>query len=404
MLMQSPDRWHAPREAIDEYVSERKERLRGNRRLNNLQPVNRFLAKAAIVAGAALVPLGMYAKYDVGPERERLSQTHPEIIDIYQANDPSNSDTAVVDMVGLGNLSALETATTLSTYADIGNVWAVQYDNQGIDVDVITHAIAEKVEHDGIKSLVLSGHSMGGDVALQIAERIYTQTDIDLNAVILDCTPPDIYSVKPNEREKGMKMIKYYSIVHAVGGEASRTLRFTAEMVARKQRYMKDGDAILARIDAEAFGEAAKEVYEDKILKKDVASTELIGEQFGQILWGNALHSLDAITDSIEGKEKPAIVYMRPKDPNSDTVVDVSRSQNLVASETDFSDLNLLIVKMDNTGHANPNQSPKEYNTAIHDKIIPFLDRKELEKHEARLAHLAIAQTASQLAILEPDE
>lgn len=308
-------------------------------------------------------------------------------------------------MVGLGNLSAKETATTLSSYADIGNVWAVQYDNEGVDVAVIANEIVEKAESEGVDQLVLSGHSMGGDVALKIADHLYTQTDIDLKAVILDCTPPDVYSVRPSEREKGLMMIKYYPVFDAFDIGASRTFRFVGEMVARKERYMQEADTILERIDISSFGNAAKEVYEEKILKKDVASTDLIGDQFGEIYDGDAINSLDIITDSLEGKDKPAIVYMRPQNPLDDLVVDVSRSQVLITSETDFADLNLLIVKMHNTGHANPNQRPTEYNAAIRDKIIPFLDRKEHERQAAaHLAYLAIAQSDPGLAILESDE
>lgn len=403
MFKHTPEQVRAPKLTIDEYQSERKTRLHDSRRLAHLHPVNRLLAKTAITVGIGLAPVGLYIEYDVGPERARLSQTHPDVISIYEANDPRDDNIAVVDMVGLGNLSAEETAITLSSYADIGNVWAVQYDNEGVDTAVIAEEIVEEAEEQDVDKLVLSGHSMGGDVALKIADHLYTQTDIDLMAVILDCTPPDIYSVRQSEREKGLMMIKYDPLFNVIDGGASRAFRFVGEMVARKEQYMQEADTVLGRIDFDRFGDATKEVYLDKILKKDVASTDLIGDQFGEIYDGDALGSLDVITDPIEGKDKPVIVYMRPKNPFDDPVVDVSRSQKLITSKTDFSDLNLLIVKMDNTGHANPNQSPTEYNNAIQDKIIPFLERKELERQvAARLAYLAIEQAGSHLAILEP--
>lgn len=362
----------------------RERRHRDERRLSTMHPAKRFLAKAAIGIGIGLLPVSAYVEYDIAPERERLSRTQPEIVDIYTATDPSDRDVGVIDMVGLGNLSAEQTATTLSSYAELGNVMAVVYDNRGIDTDVIARTIEKKVYDQQLESVVLSGHSMGGDVALQVATYLYEETDIPLDAVILDCTPPTVDTVRPDEREKGLMMEEW--LPYVPGGDVSRTVRFAVEMGARKDRYIQGGDSWRDIIDTDELKAAAQEVYEDKIQNEDAASNGLIESQFRVITSSKALHNLHALNQSIEGKTLPAIIYMRPKIARSDTVVDVERSQKLITDELGVFSGRLLIVEMFGTGHANPNQQPDEYNRAIRDEIVPFVERRQASQRSALLA------------------
>ena len=398
MLMKRPSVETIPAVTLGDYNEYQNQRHRERRTLATMTPGKRLLAKAAIGIGIGLLPFGMYARYDIAPERARLAQTQPEIIDIYPAHDIDYASSAVVDMVGLGNLSAVPTATNLESYAALGNVMAVKYDNRGIDTTVIAQAIESKVHKDHLKSVTLSGHSMGGDVALQVAKYIYEKTDIPLDAVILDCTPPTLDTVRPEEREKGQLMEKW--LPYIPGGDVSRTIRFTVEMGARQDRYISSGTNWYDVLDATAFKETAEEVYKDKISNRDAASNGLIKSQFSVISSSEALDNLHSLGETVEGKTPPAIIYMRPAVGTNDSVVDVDRAQQLISDEVGIFSGRLLVVDMENTGHANPNQRPTEYNAAITEDIVPFMERRNINVRKIIIAKSVLEG----LGILGEDE
>ena len=395
------------------------------REWNTFGRTRRVLAKSAIYGSMAMLPFGVYLKYDVLPEYERLANTHPEVIDIYQAADPSDTMTDIYGIMGLGNISAEETMTTLHAYADVGDVHAIKLDNQGIDIHVISDVIMQNLEEeeahakashteqgasdalsarssdDDIQKIGLVGGSMGGDIVPQVGIDLQDRYDMDIQFVVLDCSPLNLESVHPEHRDKGLQLMKYMPAAHIIGADVARSVRFPVEMIARKERYMNGVIPLPGTINTSALRAAAAEVYTDKILK-DVANGRFINVQFGQINSDEALESLVSLSEPSEDGQLPAIIYMRPNDPLRDTVVDVSLSQKLVTSTTSVENANLLIVKMDDTGHANPNQSPDQYNAAIHDKIIPFLERQESRTRTETLAYLAIEQAGPHLAILEP--
>ncbi|RYX78619.1 hypothetical protein EON76_02745 [bacterium] len=384
----------------------------------------RVLAKSAIYGSMATLPFGVYLKYDVLPEYERLANTHPEVIDVYQAANPSDAMTDIYGIMGLGNISAEETMTTLHAYADVGDVHAIKLDNQGIDIHVISDVIMQDLEEeeahdaprhseeasnllsartsdDDIQKIGFVGGSMGGDIVPRVAIDLQDRYDMEIRFVVLDCSPLNLESVRPEHRDKGLQLMKYMPAAHILGADVARSVRFPVEMIARKERYMNGVIPLPGMINESALRAAAVEVYMDKILK-DVANGRFINVQFGQINSDEARESLVSLSEPSEDGQLPAIIYMRPDDPSRDTVVDVSLSQKLVTSTTSVENANLLIVKMSDTGHANPNQSPGPYNAAIYDKIIPFLERQESRTRTETLAYLAIEQAGPHLAILEP--
>lgn len=366
-------------------------------RMNNLPFARRMLAKSAVTLCCALVPFGLYAKYDIVPERARLSHTQPEVVPIYSATHEDDATRAVVDMVGLGNLSAEETATTLSSYAELGAVKAVRYDNQGIESTVIAQKIEEELIASDVQSVILSGHSMGGDVALQVAVYLYEKTAINVEAIILDCTPLTLDTVRQNEREKGELMRSWLRYIP--GGDVSRSIRFAVEMGARAERYLTMDESGLD-FDGGLFVDSAKEVYREKIVNKDAASNGLIESQFNVISSSEALNNIKRLHSPIEGKTPPAFIYMRPAFGFDDSVVDVDGSQRRLYEAVRQEGGDLTVIRMDDTGHANPNQRPDQYNAAIRQKAVPSITQRRVSEYEIQFASF----TPEQIAILDSDE
>lgn len=332
--------------------------------------------RAMLYVAYALIPVllmaGLYWKWDVAPEQRRLAQTEPRIDQIYDAVDPADSTTAVVDLVGLGNVDAAPTARTLTSFTDIGRVWSVTFDNRGIDTEVISDLIAQRARTAGVRNVVLVGHSMGGVVALEVAQHIYEDTDRVLSGVVLDCTPVDLHAVRGDARDAGEDLLRW--IGWLPGARESRTLRAVVEMAARKDRFVDMHSAWYPSIDVDAAQEAFVQVMEDKILNPTAASNGFIESQFRTIVASGALDNLDSLAGTVPGKPRPAMVFMRPAWAWADNVVDVNYSQRVLFERVGGTDGTLTVVRMHGTGHANPRQAPAAYNSSVATRVLPVLE------------------------------
>lgn len=313
-----------------------------------------------------------YWNVDVLPERDRLALTRPEVYEVFDSADPDKRYTAVVDLVGLGSLDAGPTAAALPSLAAIGRVWVVKYDNGGIDTQVISRIIAERADQEGIDNLFVAGHSMGGVVALEVAEHIHQETDINLIGVLLDCTPVSLHAVRSDKRDTGENMLRWMGWVP--GARESRSLRFLVEMGARRDRFW-DLYSPGWKVDPVEFVDAVAEVLHDKLLSRNAASNGLIEAQFKVIVASGAVDNLEALAEPHDDKRRPMIVYLRPRRALDDDVVDVEYTEQVLTEETAGPQGLLLVVRMRNTGHANPIQRSLDYNAAIADNVAPFLLR-----------------------------
>ncbi len=343
--------------------------------------------RAGLYLAFALIPLlvlaGLYWKWDVEPEQRRLAQTQPRIDQIYDASDPADSTTAVVDLVGLGNVDAAPTARTLTSFTEIGRVWSVTFDNRGIDTEVISKLVAQHARTADVRNIVLVGHSMGGVVALEVAEHIYRDTDLVLSGVVLDCTPVDLHAVRGQARDAGEDLLRW--IGWLPGARESRILRTVVEMAARKDRFVDMQSGWLPRIDFGEAKEAFEQVMEDKILNPTAASNGFIESQFRTIVASGALDNLDALSGTVPDKPRPAMVFMRPAWAGADNVVDVDYSQRVLFERVGGTDGTLTVVRMHGTGHANPRQAPDTYNSSIDSSVLPVLEKAVAHERRSSL-------------------
>ncbi|MFE3195360.1 alpha/beta fold hydrolase [Nocardia sp. NPDC059240] len=330
-----------------------------------------------------LVTLGAFAEYlgaDVLPEQDRLARTEPAVLPIAGPSDPQAGDTAVFDLVGLGVLDASDTARALPSLRKLGSVWAVRYDQTGIDTKVIADLIVKVTDAAKVSNVVLAGHSMGGVIALEIAKHLHTGSTKRVQAVILDCTPVDLDAVRPEARDQGEEMLRWMGWVP--GARESRLLRLVVETYARHDRFV--GGRYVIR--GAEFRSALKDVLRDKILNTDAASNGLIEAQFKAIVAGGAVDDLKALAKPAAGKPRPAIVFIRPHNPFDDPTVDVAYSHKVLIDQVGGVDGTLLVVTTHTTGHANPIERPQEYNMVIANQVVPFV--RQIQHDEATMVYL----------------
>ncbi|MFF0635750.1 alpha/beta fold hydrolase [Nocardia sp. NPDC004151] len=318
-----------------------------------------------------LVALGAFVEYiglDVLPEQDRLARTEPSVLPIAAPAELQATDTAVFDLVGLGVLDAGDTARALPSLSRLGSVWAVRYDNTGIDTKVIADLIVKVTDAAKVPNVVLAGHSMGGVIALEIAKHLHEDSGgARVRAVILDCTPVDLNAVRPESRDQGEEMLRWMGWVP--GARERRMLRLVVEVYARHDRFV--GGRYVIR--GGEFRRAVDDVLRSKILNTDAASNGLIEAQFKAIVAGGAVDDLRALAKPAAGKPRPAIVFIRPHDPYDDPVVDVEYSHQVLIDRVGGVRGTLLVVTTRTTGHANPIERPQEYNTVIEQQVVPFM-------------------------------
>ncbi|MET8873914.1 alpha/beta hydrolase [Nocardia sp. NPDC004604] len=362
----------------------RKARLRETRLGHGWQTLRRTrqaLLRVAVVLLAGLTVFAQYWEYDVTPERDRLARTEPAVLPIATPAHERDWDTVVVDMVGLGGLNASNTAAALPALSEMGVVWAIKYDNQGIDTKVIAELIVRAAQMSGLKNIVLVGHSMGGVIALEVARHIHLGSDRRLVGVLLDCTPVDLNAVRPESRGAGEDMVRWMGWLP--GARESRTLRLAVETYARRDRFVDRGRNGLPGVRLEPLRDVVEEVLREKVFSRDVASNGLIETQFLAIVAGGAINDLRALSHPATGKPRPAIVFIRPRDPDNDRVVDVEYSHQVLIERVGGVDGSLLVVMPRNTGHANPMQQPEAYNQIIDQQILPFIERYQQRVRES---------------------
>ncbi|NKY31736.1 alpha/beta hydrolase [Nocardia speluncae] len=371
--MSPMDEWH-PSTVADWSDERRRARLRETRpgyRWKALSRTRPALLRVAVLLMIALLAFAQYWEHDVAPERQRLARTEPALLPVAGPAEPGLRDTAVVDFVGLGGLNASDTAAALPTLRTMGSVWAIRYDNDGIDTEVIAELVIRAAVMSGVHNIVLAGHSMGGVIALEVARHIHTGSDRRLLAVLLDCTPLDLDSVRPESRGLGEDMVRWMGWLP--GARESRGLRIAVETYARRERFLDYTGVPGIRVDQ--FGAAVEQVLRDKIFNADAASNGLIESQFLAIVAGGATDDLRHLSGAARGKPRPAIVFIRPHDATRDRVVDVAHTHQVLIDEVGGVDGNLLVVKPRGTEHADPRQHPAEYNKVIGRQVLPFVER-----------------------------
>ncbi|UGT54603.1 alpha/beta hydrolase [Nocardia asteroides] len=364
-----------PSTVADYDEARRRARLRETRLGHGWRRWRRTRLVALRSLGVLLVALLVFVQYwvhDVAPERERLARTDPALLPAHLPADARDWDTAVVDLVGLGGLDATPTAKALPALSRFGVVWAVRYDNAGIDTKVIADMIVRAARYGNVRNIMLVGHSMGGVVALEVARHIHLGSDRRLVAVMLDCTPMDLDAVRPESRGRGADLVRLMGWLP--GARESRLLRFAVEMAARRERFAHPG-ALLPELDYPALRDVAAEVLRDKIFSKNAASNGLIEAQFLAIVAGGSAADLRALARPQPGKERPAIVYLRPREAWRDRIVDVEYSHEVLIEHAGGVDGTLLVVMPRRTEHANPIQRPQEYNAIIDSQVLPFVRR-----------------------------
>jgi hypothetical protein len=158
------------------------------------------------------------------------------------------------------------------------------------------------------------------------------------------------------------------------GARESRLLRGVVELAARREQFMDGWTPYgLPTVDPEGLSDAAWEVCHEKLYSEDAASTQLIEAQFRMILASGATDNLKALSKRHGRKQRPAIVFIRPRVASDDPIVDVDRTLKILR---DTVPSQLYVIFGEGIQHANPVQRPDEYRPLM-GKIVALVDETQ---------------------------
>lgn len=332
-----------------------------------LRSINRLKRSTTIMLGAfalATSPAVVLAT-DIHITKETLRQTEPVIHHVAPAVDPSVDRSATIFIDGFGSENGSWTASKIISairHIDQGEIWALEFDKDGIDAQTIASTIASSVEASRangvpIDSISLYGYSVGGDISADVAPILANDYDITLTNIIFDHTPIDGSAVRQSQRETGDAFLSVIDAAHTIGVE----IEYSS----------------LARSAIEA-------IYKDDISHIG-APTPLLRDQFVAGITADIPASLDQLRKTSDNL--PMLIYITSQDPKTDYMVDVAYSADTLTEYAQDASFPLVVVPVDGAIHSRLDLTVDQYETALAHAAPDIAEARLIAQAEESLAH-----------------
>lgn len=329
-----------------------------------VHPKMRWRSMGAAGLALCLVMDPLMAQIEASQSTQYVTQTKSSTDKAYQ-------DVVINVAAGFGMNDARSAARTLSGFSAYGNIYADVYDNRTIDSESLGDDVIEKAKKNGVNEINFFGSSLAGIVSLEMAVKVQNdKSDLHTKYIILENTPADLESVRPEQRASG-RLLLTFSGIPALS--YSRTARYIAEMAVRTKQYV--GPDINKTVPFLPFNftkfiDTSAEVINEMISRTDKASVELMDSQYSTIVASNVRESMMKLgKDDKSGKPKPVIVFIRPTSSTRDYVVNSDLSEAKLRQYALDADLRFMVINMDTVHHGNPSMSPTEYAEVIPEAI-----------------------------------
>lgn len=315
--------------------------------------------------------------------KERVASDTAQIHSVhdYVGSEQHLAAHATVVLTGLGTKDATETAATITAHQEVGSVYAIEYGNQDLDTTEIAALTTQQMQQDGIDYISFDGYSMGGPIALDIANKIEEHdSDLTIVSVILNSSPAGEHGLSQTSQQSLLALESVLSLHEdLVYYEKGQILM---ELIARNDRYINQTQCDQAvgvdvhsltefsfngrryAFDREDFMHELTQIQQ-KISGPKTADANLIYNQ-ARVLKLN-------ITEKIEKlNEDTMVVYTRSRNAEDDGVVNVEASAHTVKIASQAHARSYKIIR-EHIRHANPVEQQDEYNSMIRHHIQPSI-------------------------------
>lgn len=303
---------------------------------------------------------------DVQENKEKSLVSQPQIETIGQPVDPDLFNSSIFYLAGFdtkdGSVYGNKVGTAIHQFVP-GRDESINYGDAPLEPVEIAKKIIEHTEAEDLSSISLSGNSLGGIVATKVAEYIVVNSDIEVDAVILNATPDGSSGLLPGTKGDMATMMEV--LQNIPDSKYSSFARYAMTMAQESDRFLNE-DSLLDGINA--FQETSETVIE-QVKQQRRPGMWLVVDQALAITNADMEDSLTNIGALRGEKRMPVIVSMRTENPAHDTVVDVEKSSRNICRYARAALLACTIVRVEDATHTSYLFDTDKYSAAIAPRV-----------------------------------
>lgn len=376
-------------DAIDGYIS--REHKKSKPRSHEIIKITGAVATSLAIYGSTWLGSNIAEGIEHGKQEVAGSHSivHEVSMSTVELELPYRSHGTFV-MTGLGTRNPLETAKALAVHREVGQVFAVEYSNQDLDIEDMAKRVIDQAKAASLKNVSFDGYSAGGSISLAIAAYIHEhEPNLRVSSVIMNSTPLGEGSLTEQSARGVALMNRILSLYEDF--KYYENGRVLVEVVNRSDRYLTrrstenpNGLHVLAANTFEYagvhytidYGKLINEFHDvqKKMEDPDIASASLIKSQGDFITLADYNNSIRILSEQRIGDRDdpiPLIIFTKSA-ANADSVVNVSRSsENLLASVKRYG--NSYEILNGDVGHANPMERLEQYQQMFRSGVHPRL-------------------------------
>lgn len=348
------------------------------------------IAGLASVAAAIDMVSGQISQ-GIAEGKEAVRNDHAVVHEIY--NHPDDESVfryhGTFVLTGFNTKDPSETAKLLDAHRSVGDVFALEYGNSGIDIEDIARRIVAEANDNGLKAISIDGYSAGGTIGLAVAAHIHrTEAGLHVTSVVLNSSPVGEDGLTPKS-ERGAWLMKklisiYPDLMYYEDG------RMAIEIFNRSDRYLTalpSGKRSLLpelRLPDSIYIDGTVYTINYSALRREIddVRTKLADPKAPSS--NLAIDQLEITTASIDEYIEilsqlgangatdalPFVAYTRSYRAASDPVVNIDQSELNFEHSAKKYGLSYRVARED-VGHANPGERRNEYRRMIQRQLQP---------------------------------
>jgi hypothetical protein len=324
-----------------------------------------YLGKAGLVgaggvlAAKGLIKLDEFIGNFVWPPTEPVSHEIPPNPEL-SASELTHG-TFVFGGFGVKNARYIADALK-DSLGTTGRVFGMEYDNRGLQFEDLAKAVSKEITEKGLTELSFYGHSMGGDVALLVAEEVLKlHPEVQLRNVFFDCTPPSDDCVRSKDREDSEFVQWAREKINSHGGPMAR---MAIELPNSPNTDFVSFSAHAPYVDASNLVDRIG-VLKDEKLNSYAASNRLLLQMLDIIATMDVRASFERL-NALTSKQAlpPNYTLFRPANGEQDGTINVDAAEVLFreAAASTGARFETVLLRGTEVRHADPRGLKELYN------------------------------------------
>lgn len=338
-------------------------------------------------AALAISAINLTYWSDVDANRALSSQSQPEINTLGEPSPELLEGTPTFYLAGFdtmnGDVFGERVGMSIQEIMP-GISESINYGDAPLDPTEIAKKIIGYAEAKDHASIALAGNSLGGIIAAEVGQYIVLNSDIQVEAIMLNATPDGREGLHPETQGDLSTMMQWLELIP--GSEHSTYAKYAATLLQEKDSYMQS-DTLIDGVNN--FTDTSSRVWE-QVQERRRPGMWLLVDQALAITNADLENIIQTIGEQRGEKRMPVIVSMRSQNPEDDTVVDVEKSSRAICGYAEAAKLACKIVYVKDARHTSYQFDSDAFTTGISAKaagIKADLRDEAIEYARAKYAH-----------------